>query len=68
MYENRIRHLEEMHASLDKQIRGLESTGRFNDATMQTLKKQKLDLKDQIAELRRKQWEHDHESVEIDDE
>lgn len=68
MYENRIRHLEEMHASLDKQIRGLESTGRFNDATMQTLKKQKLNLKDQISELKRKQWEHDHESVEIDDE
>ena len=68
MYENRIRHLEEMHASLDKQIRGLESTGRFNDATMQTLKKQKLSLKDQISELKRKQWEHDHESVEMDDE
>ena len=61
MYENRIRHLEEMHASLDKQIRGLESTGRFDDATMQTLKKQKLSLKDQISELKRRQWEHDHE-------
>ena len=68
MYENRIRHLEEMHASLDKQIRGLESTGRFEDATMQTMKKQKLSLKDQISELKRRQWEHDHESVEIDDE
>ena len=68
MYENRIRHLEEMHASLDKQIRGLESTGRFTDETMQTMKKQKLSLKDQISELKRKQWEHDHESVEIDDE
>ena len=68
MYENRIRHLEEMHSSLDKQIRGLESTGRFADDTMQTMKKQKLSLKDQISELKRKQWEHDHESVEIDDE
>lgn len=61
MYENRIKHLEVMHASLDKQIRGLESTGRFNDATMATLKKQKLQLKDQLAELRRKQYEHDQE-------
>jgi uncharacterized protein YdcH (DUF465 family) len=68
MYENRIRHLEEMHSMLDKQIRGLESTGRFDDVTMQTFKKQKLSLKDQISELRRKQWEHDHESVEQDDE
>jgi len=61
MYENRIRHLETMHESLDKQIRGLESTGRFNDATMATLKKQKLALKDQLTELRRKQYEHDQE-------
>lgn len=61
MYENRIKHLEVMHASLDKQIRGLESTGRFDDATMATLKKQKLALKDQLAELRRKQHEHDQE-------
>jgi uncharacterized protein YdcH (DUF465 family) len=68
MYENRIRHLEEMHAALDKRIAGLESTGRFTDTQIHDLKKQKLDLKDQIAELRRKQWEHDHESVEIDDE
>ena len=68
MYENRIRHLEEMHASLDKQIRGLESTGRFDDTAMQTMKKHKLSLKDQISELKRKQWEHDHESVEMDDE
>ena len=68
MYESRIRHLEEMHASLDKQIRGLESTGRFNDTTMSTLKKQKLSLKDQIAEMKRKQWEHDHEFTKDDDE
>ena len=68
MYENRIRHLEEMHASLDKQIRGQESTGRITDETMQTLKRQKLSLKDQISELKRRQWEHDHESVEMDDE
>ena len=61
MYENRIRHLEVMHESLDKQIRGLESTGRFDDATMATLKKQKLALKDQLSELRKKQYEHDQE-------
>jgi uncharacterized protein YdcH (DUF465 family) len=68
MYENRIRHLEEMHTALDKRIAGLESTGRFTDTQISDLKKQKLDLKDQIAELHRKQWEHDHESVEQDDE
>jgi uncharacterized protein YdcH (DUF465 family) len=68
MYENRIKHLEEMHHSLDKQIRGLESTGRFDDSTLQTLKKQKLNLKDQISELKKKQWDHDHEFLDTDDE
>jgi len=68
MYENRIRHLEEMHHALDKQIAGLESTGRFTDSQMNDLKKQKLSLKDQIAELKKKQWEHDHEFVDHDDE
>lgn len=61
MYENRIRHLEMMHETLDKRIRGMESTGRFDDATMQTLKKQKLALKDQLSDLRRRQYEHDQE-------
>ena len=61
MFESRIRHLEMMHETLDKKIRGLESTGRFDDATMQTLKKQKLQLKDQLADLRRRQYEHDQE-------
>lgn len=68
MFENRIRHLETMHSSLDKVISGMESTGKFDDATLITLKKQKLALKDQIAKLKRRQWEHDHEYMETDDE
>jgi hypothetical protein len=67
MYENRIKHLEVMHEALDKKIRGLESTGKFDDVTMTNLKKQKLALKDQLSELRRKQYEHDQE-VGYDDE
>ena len=54
MFENRLRHLEEAHHALDKQIAGLESTGRFDDAHMQELKKQKLHLRDQIEDLKRK--------------
>ena len=54
MYENRLKHLEEAHHALDKQIAGLESTGRFDDAQMQELKKQKQHLRDQIEELKRK--------------
>ena len=54
MFENRLRHLEEAHHALDKQIAGLESTGRFDDAHLQELKKQKLHLRDQIEDLKRK--------------
>ena len=54
-YENRIKHLEEAHHALDKKIRGLESTGVFEDENLHDLKKQKLVLKDQIEELKKKQ-------------
>lgn len=55
MYENRIKHLEELHRVLDKRIDGMESTGVFEDATLEVLKKQRLHLKDEIAILQAKQ-------------
>ncbi len=54
MYENRIKHLEEAHHALDKRIRGLEATGVYDDEQLHELKKQKLKLKDDIEELKRK--------------
>lgn len=59
MYENRIRHLEEIHQTLDKKIDVLEKTGVFEDNNIHDLKKQRLQVRDQLAELRRKQHEHD---------
>ena len=54
MHENRLRHLEQAHAALNKQIDGLEKTGRFDDAHLTELKRQKLQLRDQIEDLKRK--------------
>jgi hypothetical protein len=68
MYENRLKHLQEMHAALDKQIDGLEKTGKFEDAQLAGLKKQRLVLKDQITELQRQQWKDDLEYLEDQDE
>jgi uncharacterized protein YdcH (DUF465 family) len=68
MYENRIKHLEEAHRVLDQKIDTLEKNGLFEDMKMQELKKQRLLLRDELAILRRKQWEHDHETVDFDDE
>ena len=67
MYENRIKHLEEAHRVLDQKIDTLEKNGLFEDIKMQELKKQRLLLRDELAILRRKQWEHDHETVDFDD-
>jgi len=67
MYENRIKHLEESHRVLDRQIDGLEKTGTFDDLNLQNLKKHRLQLKDEIAKLTRLQWEHDHEYIDQDD-
>jgi uncharacterized protein YdcH (DUF465 family) len=68
MYENRIKHLEESHRVLDQKIDTLEKNGLFEDMKNQELKKQRLLLRDELAILRRKQWEHDHETVDFDDE
>lgn len=68
MYENRIAHLQEAHRMLDKRIDDMEKTGNFDDNSLSVLKKQRLQLKDEISRLNRLQWEHDHERVDFDDE
>ena len=67
MYENRIKHLEESHRVLDKQINQLLASGQFDDIKIQEMKKQKLQLRDEIRRLNRLQWDHDHESVHFDE-
>jgi uncharacterized protein YdcH (DUF465 family) len=60
MYELRIKHLEEAHRALDKQVDTLERNGLFEDLKLEDLKKQRLHLKDEIAILKRKQ---EHEKI-----
>ena len=58
MYDQRIKHLEEAHRALDKQIDTLEKTGVFQDLKLEEMKKQRLHLKDNIAILKHKQQLH----------
>ncbi len=58
MYENRIKHLEEAHRALDKQVDNLEKNGLFEDLKLEDLKKQRLRLKDEIVILKEKQKRH----------
>jgi uncharacterized protein YdcH (DUF465 family) len=55
VYENRIKHLEEAHRALDKQIENLEKNGLYEDLKLEELKKQRLLLKDEIVILKHKQ-------------
>jgi len=63
MYENRIKHLEEAHRALDKQIDVLEKNGLFEDLKLENLKKQRLLLKDEIVILKHKQLAHESTNV-----
>jgi uncharacterized protein YdcH (DUF465 family) len=60
MYENRIKHLEEAHRALNKQIDTLEKNGLFEDLKLEELKKHRLHLKDEIAILKHKQLDHEN--------
>jgi hypothetical protein len=61
MFELRIRQLERVHQNLDHQIDALEAAGKADDAQLSEMKKQRLAVKDQLRELRRRQWDHDQE-------
>lgn len=68
MYENRIKHLEEMHRVLDKQIADLlRDHPHVEESKVAEMKKQKLQLKDEISRMQRLQWEHEHETINLDD-
>ncbi len=58
MYQNRIKHLEEAHRVLDKQIDSMEKTVIYDDLKIDEMKKQRLRLKDDIAILK-----HKHEAI-----
>ena len=58
MYEQRIKHLEEAHRAMDKQVDTLEKTGLFEDLKLEQLKKERLLLKDKLAILKHKQQLH----------
>lgn len=68
MYKEKIRHLEEMHRVLNKQIDDMERDHPHVEVNkLVEMKKRKLQLRDEISRLNRLQWEHDHERVDLGD-
>jgi hypothetical protein len=67
MYKDQIKLLEVEHQDLDKKIDTLEKTGIYEDMRIQELKKRRLMVRDQLSDLRRQQYEHNHERINYDD-
>ena len=66
MYKSKIKHLEEMHKILNKQIDDMERNHpHVATDNLTSLKKQKLTIKDEISRLNKLQWDHDHETVNL---
>lgn len=66
-YRNRIATLTESHRLIDITIQQMEKDPNSDALKISELKKKKLQYKDELRRLERAQWEHDHESVNFDD-
>lgn len=60
--EHHIKHLESKHWHLDKQIDLMERHGKYSDAEMQYLKRERLHLRDQIEDLKKRMMDENSSS------
>lgn len=68
-YKGRIKHLEEMHKLLDKQINEMQTNHpHVDEVHLAELKKKKLQIKDEISRLNRLQWEEETQRTGYGDE
>lgn len=67
MYEQKIKMLEESHRLIDNQLFQLERSGSKDSDTIQKLQEQKNKYLNELRNLRRLQWDIDHERVNFDD-
>ncbi len=67
-YAGRIKHLEDLHSKLNKEIDDMEKNHpHVDESRVAEMKKQRLAYKDELSRLRRLQWEWEHERVDFDD-
>ena len=68
MYKAKIKHLEEMHRVLNKQIDDQERNHPLVQIfELAEMKKKKLALRDEINRLSKLQWDFEHETVRYDE-
>ena len=66
-YTNRIKMLEESHRMVDNQLFQLEKSGSNDSAKIKSLKETKEKYLSVLPVMRRAQWDHDHETINLDD-
>lgn len=67
-YRERIRHLEQLHEELDREIDKMEKNHpHVEEVRVHDMKKKRLQYRDELSRLRKLQWEDDHERVDFDD-
>ena len=62
-----IKFLEKEHASLNKKIDGMEKTGVFKDEQLSEMKRKRLQIKEQLVILRKRQFEENYERLNWDE-
>ncbi len=66
-YRSRLNTLRESHRLIDEAIIEKMKDPNFDELKVNEMKKQKLIYKDEIRRLERAQWEHDNETVDLED-
>ncbi len=66
-YRPRLNTLRESHRLIDEAIIEKMKDPNFDELKVNEMKKQKLIYKDEIRRLERAQWEHDNETVDLED-
>lgn len=66
-YSQRIKTLEESHRLADNQLFHLEKSGSTDNEKIRNLTEAKEKYLNELRQLRRLQWDHDHEQVHLDD-
>ena len=66
-YTNRIKMLEESHSLVDNQLFQLEKSGSDDFEKIKKLRETKDKYLNELRLMRKAQWEHDHETIDLDD-
>ena len=67
MYKARIRQLEESYNTLSFKITAAETADPVDTVQLAGLRNQRQIVLNELSTFRRLQWEHDHETINMDD-